>query len=226
MINELFRTRFESSLAPFITFVALNALLGLLLATAFEYPREAGDHAGYFAGVVSWMLIICLVAGGLGLLRHNRERHTRLYAQLPVTSVEVRLAYWMHASLYLCISSLLLVLIMVNAVAVRWLDILQFALLYFAHAGALLAVISILLSNTLRLIPEEIRKRTVIYFFMATFITFLLLFALGLVVSGYIHVQQEGVKNWWSLTLTMLLLCAALVALDIQLFRNKESYLD
>jgi hypothetical protein len=224
MINQLFRTKFESNVTAFIVFLALNALLGFIqIAINDDYP-DRPETAGYFAGVTAWLLIFCLVAGVLSLLRYNRERSSRLYAQLPVTSLQIRLAYWFHASLYLCISSLVMLIIFYSDIT-PLLDLLQFTLLYFSHAGVLLAVISIVTSNTLRLIPDEIRRRTVIYFFLATLITFLFLLAFGFIVAGYIHVQESGTVNWSLLTLLMTLLCAVLVTLDIHLFRNKDNYL-
>jgi hypothetical protein len=225
MLSQLFRTKFESNLTAFIVFLAMNALLGMILISTGISRRQV-VLADFFGGVTLWLMIICVVAGGLALLRHSRERSSRLYAQLPVTSLQVRLAYWCHASLYLCISSLVLLLIMFYAARLSWFDLLQFTLLYFAHAGVLLAVISIVTSNTLRLIPEEIRKHTVVYFFLAIFITFLFLFAIGAVVAGYVSLLEDGAGNWSLLTLIMTSLCAALVTLDVYLFSSKQSYLD
>jgi len=224
MVNRLFRTKFESNLTAFIVFIALNALAGFLILLNHA-SRSRPVSVEFFTWITIWLLIICLVAGALSLLRHNRERNSRLYAQLPVTSLQVRLAYWSHASLYLCISSLMLLLVMFYADGRPLLDIFLYTLLYFSHAGVLLAVISIVTSNTVRLIPEEVRKRTVTYFFLATFITFLFLFAIGFIVAGYINVLEGGMVNWSVLTLLMLLLCAALVTLDIHLFRKKDNYL-
>lgn len=226
MINQLFRTKFESNLTPFIVFLAMNALLGLILISTSSESQGRPVSVHFFTGITIWLLMFCLVAGGLALLRYNRERSSRLYAQLPVTSLQIRLAYWCHASLYLCISSSMLLLIVFYTARIPVLDMLRFTLLYFAHAGVLLAVISIVTSNTLRLIPEEIRKRTVVYFFLSTFITFLFLFAIGFIVAGYMRVHESGAENWSLLTLLMVLLCGGLVILDIHLFRNKDSYLD
>lgn len=226
MINQLFRTKFESNLTAFIVFLALNALLGFVLVL-INYDSWSRPVPGEFStGVAFWLLLFCLVAGGLSLLRYNRERSSRLYAQLPVTSLQIRMAYWSHASLYLCISSLMLLLIMFYAGSTSVVDTLLFTLLYFFHAGVLLAVVSIITSNNLRLIPEEIRRRTIVYFLLATLITFLFLFAIVFIVAGYIRVDQEGVESWSLLTVIIMLLCAGLVTLDIHLFRKKDNYLD
>jgi hypothetical protein len=45
------------------------------------------------------------------------------------------------------------------------------------------------------------------------------------IVAGYIHMDEEGVASWSSLTMIMALLGAGLVALDIHLFRKKDNYL-
>jgi hypothetical protein len=226
MINQLFRAKFESNLVPFIVFLGLNAMVGFSLLVTSSGPPGSTLGPAALTTITIWLLIFCFVAGGLSLLRYNREKSIRLYAQLPVTGLQVRVAYWCHASLYLCISSLVLLMTMFYAGSVGALDMLRFTLLYFVHAGVLLAVISIVNSNTLRLIPDEIRRRTVIYFFLATFITCLFLFAIGFIVAGYIRVNEGEVENWTLLTLIMTLLCAGLVALDVQLFRNKDNYLD
>lgn len=226
MINQLFRTKFESNLTPFIVFLTLNAAFGLILLSVGSESPHGPSSSEFFAGVCMWLLLFCLVAGGLSLLRYNRERWSRLFTQLPVTSLQIRSTYWVHAGLYLCISALVLLLIMIREGDIPLLSMLRFALLYLFHAGVLLAVISIITSNTLLLIPEEIRKRSVIYFFLATFITFLILFALGFLVAGYIRVSESGVENWTGLTLLMMVLCAGLVTLDIHLFRKKDNYLD
>ncbi|MES2606984.1 MAG: hypothetical protein V4603_18790 [Pseudomonadota bacterium] len=226
MINQLFRTRFESNMAPFIVFLAMNALLGLRLVVRDDDSGWRPESVQSFAEITVWLFICCLVAAAMLLLRHNRERNGRLYAQLPVTSLEIRLSYWCHAGLYLCISSLVLLLAMIFAGAQSVLAMLQFTLLYFVHAGALLAVISIVTSNTLRLIPDEIRKRTVVYFFLATFITFLFMFAIGVVIASYDYVLEGNVQNWSLVTLLTTLVCSALVALDVHLFRRKDNYLN
>lgn len=224
MINQLCRTKFESNLTAFIVFLFLNALLGLILITINNDSHPRPVSADFFVFITIWLLLFCLVARGLSLLRYNKEKSSRLYAQLPVTTLQIRVAYWSHAGLYLCISSLMLLAIMFCADK-PLLDILLFTLLYLAHAGVLLAVISILASNTLRLIPEEIRKRTVIYFFLATFITFLFLFALGFIVAGYAQVAEGRIVRWPLLTLMMMLFCIGLVTLDINLSRKKTDYL-
>jgi hypothetical protein len=226
MINQLFRAKFESNLVPFIVFLGLNALVGFVLVMMSVDFHITSFGAETITETAVLLLSFCFVAGGLSLLRYNRERSSRLYAQLPVTSLQVRVAYWCHACLYLCISSLVLLMTMLYAGNVGALDMLRFTLLYFFHAGVLLGAISIVTSNTLRLIPDEVRKSTVVYFFLATFITFLFLVALVFIVVGYIRVTGGGVENWTLLTLIMMLLCVGLVALDIQLFRNKDSYLD
>ncbi|MES2626825.1 MAG: hypothetical protein V4628_16180 [Pseudomonadota bacterium] len=224
MINQLFRTQFESNLTAFIVFLALNTLLGVALLT-LNYDDWA-TPGEFSVGISFWLLLFCIVAGGLSLLRHNRERSSRLYAQLPVTSLEIRIAHWSHAALYLLISSLMLLLISFYAATTSFTDTLLFTLLHFFHAGALLAIVSIVMSNNLRLIPDEVRKRTIVYFLLATSITFLFLFAIGFIVAGYIHMEKEGIEKWWLLTLIMSVLCAALVTFDIHLFRKKAGYLD
>ena len=224
MINQLFRTKFESNLTAFIVFLGLNALLALVLIT-INYASWA--RPGVFPTEVAfWLVIFCLLAAGLSLLRYNREKSSRLYAQLPVTSLQIRIAYWSHASLYLCISSLMLLSTIFYQKATPVPDALLFTLVYFFHAGVLLAVVSIITSNNLRLIPEEVRKRTIVYFLLATLITVLFLFAIVSLVAGYIRLDQEGVESWPLLTMIMALLCAGLVALDIYLFRKKDNYLD
>ena len=223
MINQLFQTKLVSNLTPFIVFLTLNALLGLILISIHD---DTPPPLGYFSAVIAWLLCFPLAAGGLALLRYNRERHTRLYALLPATSLQVRLAFWCHGCLYLCIASLMLLLVMIFEAQLPVLTLLQFTLLFFSHAGVLLAVISIVTSNTLSLVPKEIRKRTFLYFLLATFITFLFMFGIGLIVAGYIHLNEQGVENWLQLTLLMTLLCAGLVTLDIHLFRHKDSYLE
>jgi hypothetical protein len=224
MINQLFRTKFESNLTSFSVFLGLNAVLGLLLLGADREP-DSLEAAGFYTNVAVWLVVFCLVAGGLSLLRYNRERSSRLYAQLPVTHRQIRVAYWLHAALHLCISSLVLLLAMFFTGGVPVLEVLLFALLYFFHAGVLLAVLSILASNNWRLIPEEVRRNTVLYFFLATLVIFVLVFGLGFIVAGYGRVQQNGVENWPQLTLLMAVLCAGLVALDIHLFGKKDDYL-
>jgi MFS family permease len=178
-----------------------------------------------FTAVTLWLLIFCLVAGGLSLLRYNRERHCRLFAQLPVTNLQIRLSFWCHACLYVLVSTCVLVLIMFYADIEPLTGILRFAALYFFHAGVLLSTITIASSSSMRLIPEEVRSRTILYFFLAVALTFMFLFAIGFVVAGYLHVVESDSVNWSMLTLLMLLLCAALVSLDIHLFRGKDTYL-
>lgn len=225
MINTLFRTKFESNTTAFIVFLALNGLLGFIVLQSGLHNRALATADLPYGSITLWLLAFSLVAAGLSLLRHNRERSSRLYAQLPVTPVQVRLAYWCHVALYIGISTLLLVLIMLIADALPLLDVLLYALLYLSHAGVVMGVLSIVSGNTLRLIPEEVRRRTIAYFFLAALITFLFLLALGFVVSWYIYVLEGRWVNWAMLTLLMVAGCGSLVVLDIALFRRRDSYL-
>lgn len=225
MINALFRTKFESHLTPFIVFLALNGMMAFILLQASLHRGAAAMGSPPYGSITMWLLLFSLVAAGLALLRHNRERHSRLYAQLPVTPVEVRLAYWCHVALYIGISTLLLVLIMLLADDLPLLDVLLYALLYLCHAGVVMGVLSIMTSNSVQLIPEEVRRRTIVYFFLATFITFLFLFAIGFVVTWYLYILEGREVDWGLLTLLMAAVCGALVAWDIELFRRKDNYI-
>lgn len=221
MINRLFKIMFESNLIAFITFLALNALLTFVVIMETSHKTVG---SGFFGSISAWLIVNSLVAGTLSLLRYNKERHSRLYAQLPVSSLEIRIAHWSHASLYLCISSFLLLVMMLFAGNFAWHELVMFTLLYFCHAGVALAVISIVAGNSMTLIPDEIRKRTIAYFFMATCITFLFLGLLGAVIGTYINVIEAKAVNWTLLTTVMLFLCVGLVCLDLQLFSRKQSY--
>jgi hypothetical protein len=226
MINALFRTNVESNAITFIVFLTLNGLMGFILLQGGSMHRaDDGTLNVPYASITLWLLLFSFVAAGLALLRHNRERHSRLYAQLPVTPLQVRLAYWCHAALYAGISTLVLALIMLVAGDLPLLDVLLFALLYLCHAGVVMAVLSIVTGNSVQLIPEEIRRRTIVYFFLATFVTFLFLLAIGFVMSWYIYILEGREVDWGLLTLLMAAVCAALVAWDIALFRRRDNYL-
>jgi MFS family permease len=226
MINQLFLTKFESNLTAFITFLAMNSLLLLvMLAEMLDGSPIKTDSGLFFAAISLWLTAFCLVAGGIVLLRHNRERHSRLYAQLPVTSLEVRVAHWCHATLYICIASLALLLILSFAGVFSWFEKLRFTLVFFLHAGAGLAAISIVTGNSLPLVPEELRRRTILYFFVCTMITTLFLGGLGLMVGGYISILEAESVNWTLLTVALMVVCGGLTSLDIYLFTKKQSYL-
>ena len=47
MINQLFRTKFESNLTPFIVFLALNALLGFILIAISNESRPRPESVEY-----------------------------------------------------------------------------------------------------------------------------------------------------------------------------------
>jgi hypothetical protein len=228
MINALFRNQFESNTSSFIVFLALNALLLLLLFNIQVPPPGSLQHSHLrsdFAIIVMWLLAFCAVALTMGLLRHNREKRSRLYAQLPVAPRDIRLAYWCLAALYIFISTGLLTLLMWRSGIIAPLDIMVFALLYFFHTGVLLAILAIVAGNNLPLIPEEIRRRTIPYFFMATLLTFLFLFILAALLSFYMHLLEDGAVKWWTLTVIMAGVCASLVTLDVKLFQTKDNYL-
>ena len=134
-------------------------------------------------------------------------------------------AHWALVALHLCISLLVLVLAMLLLDDLPVLDVLQFAVLFLTHGITVMAVLSIALSNSVRLIPDELRRRTIAYFFLATLITFLFLLAIGFTVQGYAYVLNGGVVDWGSLTAVMTLLAAALIALDVRLFSRRDAYL-
>lgn len=225
MINKLFRLQFDSNTTPFIVFLALNGFLCFMMLNIRSVNGRTGlAHIDYHI-IVIWLLIFCLVAATLALLRHNRERRCRLYAQLPVSPRDIRLAYWCLAGLYLFISTCVLVLVIVLAGITPVMNVFMFAALYFFNAGMLLGILSIVTSNNLPLIPEEIRQRTIPYFFLAALLTFLALFLLGLLVGFYTHLIEDGTAKWPLLTGLVTLACLGLVALDVRLFQRKDNYL-
>lgn len=225
MINVLFRTLFESNRSPFIVFLALNGALCFLLLGINADNGGEQPPANAYHFIVFWLLLFCLVAATLAVMRHNREKRCRLYAHLPVSPREVRLAYWCLAALYLFISTGVLTLILLLAGITPFMNVFGFAALYFFHAGLLLAVLSIFTSNDVPLIPEEIRRRTVPYFFMSALLTFLVLFLLGTAVGFYTHLIEDGSAKWPLLTVIVMFACIGLVALDVRLFQRKDNYL-
>lgn len=224
MINQLFRINFESNLPAFIVFLALNALLSFIVFNMVFHPLHE-TAANVFPVIVMWLLVFCLIGGGISLLRHNKEKRTRLYSQLPVTPVQVRAAYWVHASAYAVISSLVLAYAMYNSELMSNGDVVFFSFLNLFHTGVLMAIVSIVTGNTVRIIPEEIRRRTIIYFFLATALTFLLLLSIGFTISFYVHLAEHGSLKWNRLLMGLIVLFATLVAFDIHLFRKRENYL-
>ena len=226
MINQLFRTKFESNLTAFLVFLAMNALLVARVIVRSDDPWWQPESRVLVSESTVWLLMSSAVAAVISLLRYNRERNSRLYAQLPVTSLQVRLSFWAYAALYLCISSLALLFVMLYADTRPFLEMLQVMWLYFSHGMILLAIISIATSSSLRVIPEEIRRRTVAYFFLGTLVTFLILLAITFVITFYDRaIGGRLTIAWWRLTLLMTLMAAGLVALDVHLFRKKDSYL-
>ena len=230
MINKLFRTLFEMNLSPFIVFVALNASMFFLLMSMHSTFVVDGEvvvvntHTDYHF-IVLWLLIFSLVAATLGLIKHNKERRCRLFALLPASPKEIRLAYWCLAALYIFISTCMLVMVMVIGEFTPFMNIFGFGLLYFVNAGMLLAILSIVTSNDLPLIPEEVRRRTIPYFFISALLTFLCLFFMALGVSFYTHLIRDSATKWPMFTGIITLIFIGLVALDVRLFNKKESYL-
>lgn len=224
MINALFRTKFESNILYFGLFLGLNAFFGVILTQIFnEGPRRPEEEG--FATIISWLLIIGVLTGGGAMMRHNREKRTRLYAELPVTPRQIRLAYWCLVGLFLFVSTGVFSLILFFSGISTASGLLLNALLYFVHAGTLMGVISIIFNNSVRLIPEEVRRHTVLYFFMAALLTFLTLFALGFLVMLYATFVEHGVVDRTVLTMSLTAACAGLVALDVFLFERKGNYL-
>lgn len=230
MIAQLVRTKFESNLLSFIVFIALIAAAGARYLMTREPPQGPVTRE-MFSAAAATLMLCCFVPGIISLLRQNRERSSRLYAQLPVSPRQVRVAYWLHASLYLVIAGVLLqvfLLVAGTGPAVDFggrVDYRLVSLLLFANLYIWLAGFSLVTSNLSRMVSDKIRRNTVLYCFLVIVATFLIFYGLvlaALVLSGQLqNALQDGVQMT-PVLVTLSLLCIAMVALDIYLFGKKD----
>lgn len=219
MISQLVRTRFESNLMSFIVFVALVAA-----ATArFQMTREApqGPVLPQQIQMAAVWLMLCLLAAGIvSLLRQNRERSGRLYAQLPVSPRQNRVAYWLHVTLYPAIAALLLHAFMLfggsepAAVELQWVSYG-----FFISTCLWLACFSLVTGNIARLIPQRIRANTVLYCCFVAIVTQLLGFML---IAAVRLIGGEAFEDSERMFPVLAVVCAALIALDVHLFARKD----
>lgn len=226
MIAQLVRTRFESNLMSFIVFIALIIAATIRVVATYEGTPSVGPETLQAVMIAAaWLALACAAAGIVSLLRQNRERSGRLYAQLPVSPRQIRIAYWLHLSIYPAIVAILLALY--TRVALDEAIPAEFGLVppgVFLSMGNWLASLSLVMSNISRVIPESLRRNTVLYCIVVTVATI----ALGLcaILTTALLAQTNEVDNFPRTVATMGAVCCVLVLLDIYLYTKKDLTLD
>jgi hypothetical protein len=221
MIGQLVRTKFESNLMSFIVFVALIGASGIRYMMIRDTSQDSSASNNVIILSSAWLMVFCLVAGGISLLRQNRERSSRLYAQLPVSPRQIRMAYWLHASLYAFIAALALLTVVLFAGTKAASDYLLLPPFFFFDICVLLACFSLVTSNISRLISERVRRNTVLYGFVVVLATLVLGNGLAF-ISATVIGQYQGPESLAKYTLTLATVCVAMVALDIYLFGKQD----
>jgi hypothetical protein len=220
MIAQLVRTKFESNLMSFIVFIALIAYAGVKYAITGEVPNAGNPTGDAVLTAYAVLIMFCLVAGLVSLLRQNRERSGRLYAQLPVSPRQIRMAYWLHASLYPGIAAVMLLVFVLFAGRAAESGYL-WPLMLFIHVCLLLACFSLVTSNISRVIPEAVRRITILYCIVVAVATVGLGGSVAFAAVTLIG-EYEGRESLPKLIVTMAIVCVALVALDIYSFGKKD----
>jgi hypothetical protein len=220
MISQLVRTKFESNLMSFIVFIALIAYAGVRYVMTGEVPDAGNPTGDTVLTAYALLVVFCMAAGLVSLLRQNRERSTRLYAQLPVSPRQIRVAYWLHASLYPGIAALMLLAFVMSAGSVAASGYLWPVMLFF-HVCLLLACFSLVTSNIARVIPEAVRRITIVYCIVVAVATVGLGASVAFAAVTLIG-EYEGPESLPKLIVTMAIVCVALVALDINSFGKKD----
>jgi hypothetical protein len=221
MIAQLFRTKFESNLMSFIVFIALIAYAGVRYAMTGTAP-DVGNPQPELVVMTAYavLMMFCLVPGVISLLRKNRERSGRLYAHLPVSPLQLRVAYWLHAGLYFGIAaSMLMVFVVLAGSGAAWEYLLP--LVFVFHIGTLLACFSLVTSNLSRVLPEFVRRNTILYCVVVAVATVALGAGVALAATTLFG-RYEGPESWPTLAAEIGTACVALVALDIYLFGKTD----
>lgn len=226
MIGQLVRTKFESNLMSFIVFIAMIAAATIRYLMTRD-PPQAPLTRELFMPAAAVIVICCFVPGIISLLRQNRERSSRLYAQLPVSPRQIRVAYWLHASLYLGIAAVMLQIFVAFAgTGPTEENYYVISLAVIVSLFIWLAGLSLATSNLSRVISERIRRNTLLYCFIVMVATFLLVYAVILVALAVTGQLGGNAGNMPRLLLTMTTVCIAMVALDIYLFGKKDHNFD
>jgi hypothetical protein len=225
MIGQLVRTKFESNLMSFSVFMGLIVVVGIRYLITREVPQGPVPREAIVMAAATLMLC-CLAAGIISLLRQTRERGNRLYAQLPVSARQIRVAYWLHVSLYPGIATMLFLAFVLFAGTEPAPVEYQFMTVGLFFSMCLwLACLALVTSNIARVIPETVRKNTVLYCVVVTMATLMLGYALMLAMAALIG-ASEGPADWPKAIIGMAIVCTALVMLDIYLFGKKDRNLD
>lgn len=253
MIKQLIRTKFESHLTASVFFVIFNlALLGMITLLNEDrndrirrtgIPNQTAQiqesltggpavqnymtfQAEVFSIITGWLVGICLVMAGIALLRHSKEKRTRLYMQLPASSREIRLAHWGLAGIYMCVPTLVTAYFIIYIGEASFSNFLLFTILFYFHLGCLIAIATLVMNYWENIIPVQYRHRGLIRFILMAILITAGLPIVALAVSGYVYVAHDGPIYWGLFTLLMALLFFVLVSLDLYLFNRRDNYLE
>ena len=216
MISQIVRTEFQSNLAGIGPTALLVIAASLVFFTLMSDPD--GDDLELFL-VLS--LVVSWVMGARIYLRYSRQKHARIYAQLPVTHRQVCIAVWGFTLAGLLVPTFfwLLFLLLHRAYSVS--HLLPAVVSFYLGVTALIATIAIATNNVNLSGP-----RTLFWKWIYT-IAFLV-FSLVLVASEFgtlIFFLEEGTADWAVIVPVLLLTSVGLVMADIWLHQRADNYL-
>jgi hypothetical protein len=216
MIRQLVRTEFESNLVNIGQTTLIILLMSLLLSTLML--DSDGDDKEMF---IVMALILSSVMGARIYLRYSRQKHTRIYAQLPVTSREVCIATWCFTFACLLLPTSFWLLFLALHVDYDDSQLLPAVTSFYLALTALIAVISIATKIANLSSPQAGYWKWV---YATGFLIFSLILT-GTELGTLIVFLEEETADWAVVVPVMLLTSVGLVAADFWLHKRVDNYL-
>ena len=214
MISQLVRTEFESNLAG-IGHAALLVIATSLVFFTLMLDPDGDDLEAFLA----LSLTLAGVMGARVYLRYSRQKHARIYAQLPVTSRQVCLAVWCFTLTCLLVPTFFWVMFLLLHEDYAISHLLPAVVSFYVGVTALIATISIA-TNVANLPGTRYWKWIYTIAFMV--------FAFALVATEFgtlIFFLEEGTADWAVIVPLLLLTSTGLVMADIWLHKRADNYL-
>lgn len=217
MIKQLLIDKIHSHFLILFLYVLANTVFFVSFSLSLEVEDIMRDLDGLI--IITAFIYITMII--VVKMSESREKRTRLYTQLPVSSYQIRIAEWSFTLLCLLVPAVGLVCTIVywNNAAVTNMALATITL--FIYSGVLLVSLSTILNQISK--TKIDRAIGSIYLISALIIVFI--FSCFVVIKWF-YIINGGDVNWIVLAPLITVCSASLVTLDLYLYERKDNFLN
>jgi len=212
-VIKLLLLRLANHQVSFLILAVLNAFILSLVERDFALH---GDLHAALTGTVAVSLLLNLIVTGWCLLVDEREKHTRLYTELPVKKLQVRLSFWCFIFVQLGVTTAVWSWFFMQ-MAEPPLNVLGlYILLFYFHAGILAAMTVPIVRHLLSFSHSNVLR----WIAFTSGMLLLLVFA----GAAYVAVMESSNPHWGLILVLLVLVLPVLVIIDVYLYLRSKNF--